>query len=78
MTRVMINPAHLLIEPTSVNPKGGQQVGIVSSGVRVTHLPSGLFARCECERSQLKNRNICLAMIEYGLAELGWKEGTNG
>lgn len=55
------------------NP-GGQHVGMVTPLVKVTHLPTGLVAQSDCERSQMRNKNICLAMLEYGLAELGWKE----
>jgi len=42
--------------------------------VRVTHVPTGLVAVCENERSQLKNKKIALSMIEWGLSELGWRE----
>ncbi len=45
---------------------GGQHVGI-DPGVRVTHLPSGLTAECETERSQHRNRQIALDMILGGL-----------
>lgn len=69
-----MNPAHLQIEPSLPRASGGQQVGLPSSGVRVTHLPTRLVATCECERSQAKNKAVCIAMLEYGLAELGWTE----
>lgn len=54
-------------------PKGGQHVGIATS-VKVTHEPTGLFAVCGYERSQHRNKRIAQAMVEYGLAELGWEE----
>lgn len=53
---------------------GGQQVTVTTTAVRITHIPTGLTASCDIERSQMKNKAVCLAMIEYGLAELRWKE----
>lgn len=47
-------------------PPGGQHVG-TDSGIRVTHLPSGLVAECKTERSQHRNRAIALDMIVGGL-----------
>lgn len=68
-----MNPAELQIEALSTVPKGGQQVGNVPRGVRVTHLPTGLIACCESQRSQLANRTVAMSMIEWGLAEIGYK-----
>lgn len=46
---------------------GGQTVGLTPTGVRVEHLPSGLVAIVQCERSQRRNREIALEMIMGGL-----------
>jgi len=46
---------------------GGQQVGSTSCGVRIEHLPSGLIAISNTERSQIKNRAIAADMILAGL-----------
>src|SRR3546814_1228371 len=43
---------------------GGQHVGTGPSGVKIVHLPSGIEAYCITERSQHKNREIALSMIE--------------
>lgn len=48
-------------------PKGGQHVGITSSGVKITHEPTGLVAIANCARSQHFNRQIAFDMIEGGL-----------
>lgn len=70
-----MKPEHLKIEAGWHTPNpGGQQVGMPGTIVKATHIPTGLVAQCDCERSQMRNKNICLAMLEYGLAELGWKE----
>jgi len=68
-----MKPEHLKIETLDPTPKGGQHVGIIPRGVKVTHIPTGLFASCSVERSQMRNRDVCLEMIEYGLAEIGVK-----
>lgn len=69
----MIPDSDLIIETVPTQSKGGQQVGIIPRQIKVTHKPTGLMAQCGTERSQFKNRNIALAMIEYGLAEMGYK-----
>lgn len=64
----------LKIEQVNPVPPGGQQVGQTIFAVRVTHEPTGLLAYSASERSQHKNLRICKAMVEMGLAELGWKD----
>lgn len=55
----------LLMEVGNPN-KGGQHVG-VDCTVKITHLPSGLVAIVNCDRSQHRNKNIALDMIAGGL-----------
>jgi len=57
---------------------GGQTVGIIPTGVKVTHIPTEIFAYCCTERSQSRNKNVALAMVEWGLAEVGWQDAPNG
>lgn len=65
----------LNIEAVCLNPsKGGQHVGMFHYEVRVTHKPSGLSATCGFERSQSKNRQVAQSMVEWGLAEIGWRD----
>lgn len=61
-----INSEDLKIEVARRNPPGGQYVG-TESGVRVTHLPTGLIAECKTERSQHRNRLIAMDMLFGGL-----------
>lgn len=47
--------------------QGGQQVTLTSSGVRLTHIPTGIVAEVDVGRSQFDNREIALSMIESAL-----------
>ena len=49
-----------------IHSRGGQHVG-TSSGIRVTHIPSGIMAYVEFGRSQHINRGIALDMIEAAI-----------
>lgn len=61
-----IRDEDLKVEALRRRAPGGQQVG-TESGVKVTHLPSGLIAECDTERSQHRNRSIAVEMILGGL-----------
>jgi peptide chain release factor 2 len=65
----MIPPEDLKIEALPKHPRGGQQVGVYPTRIRVTHLPTGISAEADCGRSQLKSRDICIAMIEGALTD---------
>lgn len=62
----MIPPEHLKIETYHPRPPGGQQVGM-DCGVRVEHLPSGIFCVVDIGRSQHRNREIAIDMIEAAI-----------
>ncbi len=64
----MINPEDLKTEfwPPR-QPPGGQHVGTGPSGVKITHLPTGIEACVEVSRSQFINREIALDMIAAAL-----------
>jgi protein subunit release factor A len=51
---------------------GGQQAGVPSSMVRVTHIPTGIMAQCGEATSQHRNKLIATSMVEYALVELGY------
>ena len=68
-----MNESDLKIETYPIISPGGQHVSVVRSGVKVTHLPTGLIAISDCERSQLKNKNVAISMIEYGLAIINYE-----
>ena len=56
-----------------INPnQGGQQVGLTISIIRIVHEPTGITAECGEARSQFKNREIAMMMIQFALIELGF------
>ena len=64
----MIDSAEIKIEAWPPRKdRGGQHVGTGPSGVRVTHIPSGIEACVEIGRSQHVNREIAINMIEAAI-----------
>jgi peptide chain release factor 2 len=67
---VKINPDDLRVDVFRASGHGGQNVQKNSTAIRVTHLPTGIVVTCQNERSQHRNRESAMRVLEARLIEI--------
>lgn len=58
-----LDESEIRVDTYRASGAGGQHINKTDSAVRMTHIPTNIVVQCQNERSQLKNRQVCLKLL---------------
>lgn len=68
--KIEIEEKDLIIQTSKSSGAGGQHINKTESAVKITHVPTGIFAECQDERSQTKNKEKAMLALQKKIAQM--------